>query len=601
MEFILRRFGVFLISVILVISFFKINGYFDNKKSSIIRSDGWGYYSYLPALFIYGDFSQGFVKENAEKYYTAVGVPEYMQKIGGKAVDKYFVGTAVLMYPFFITAHWVALYTGQPADGYSMLYQYFAGLAAIFYVFIGLYFCNRLLKKYNATTNQAFFIVAMIAFATNLFYYTVIEPTMSHAFSFSMISAFLYYAKDIFQNRRKESIIPAFIALGFVVLLRPYNGIVILALPFLAGSFKELVEGLKTIFRNYFSLLKGLLLFFIIISIQLVVWYIQTGHFLVYSYTYEKFYFDKPHLEQLLFSYRKGFFVYTPICFLALAGLIKLFQKRKFAAVSLFLFLIILFYTMSSWYMWYYGASFGMRPMVEYYGLFALLLLFVLKLLKRPFAVYGFAVLCLLLLVVNQVQAYQYRSFILHWELMSRYKYWKVFMKPGDEWKGYLWNNPEPSDIAGYQVSKFDFDFEKETSHDSTIIDAGTKAHSGSRVVYTFEKNFSDSVITIRQGSGLSTCVKPAMYVYGYINSNNAESGNAWFIISFSKPDGSVYYTHARPLDNFFYDKNNWKRFEIALKTDKLQSDSDIIKIGFKSSWNEALIDDVSLRFIDGW
>ena len=113
MELFLKRTGIYLIAILLALSFFKVNGFFSNKKSEIIKSDGLGYYSYLPALFIYGDYSQEFVKNKFSSYYVYNGMPDYMELIDNKLVDKYFLGTAVLMSPFFMTAHLLSSYSGQ--------------------------------------------------------------------------------------------------------------------------------------------------------------------------------------------------------------------------------------------------------------------------------------------------------------------------------------------------------------------------------------------------------------------------------------------------------------------------------------------------------
>ena len=113
-EKILRYAGVFLITIYLATCFFKVNGFFSNKKSEIIKSDGLGYYSYLPSLFIYGNFTQDYLKKNFADHYLGTGIPEYVQMIDGKPVDKYFFGTAVLMYPFFMTAHLLSLFFHQP-------------------------------------------------------------------------------------------------------------------------------------------------------------------------------------------------------------------------------------------------------------------------------------------------------------------------------------------------------------------------------------------------------------------------------------------------------------------------------------------------------
>ena len=149
MESLLRRTGTLLIAIILAACFFKVNGFFNNKKSEIIKSDGLGYYSYLPALFIYSDYTQEFVKGKVEEYYKNFSMQEYMLVIDERPVDKYFFGTAVLMYPFFMTAHWLSYYFHQQTDGYSILYQYLIGFAAVFYIFLGIFFVDNTRKNNN--------------------------------------------------------------------------------------------------------------------------------------------------------------------------------------------------------------------------------------------------------------------------------------------------------------------------------------------------------------------------------------------------------------------------------------------------------------------
>lgn len=603
MEIFLRRTGIFLISVILALCFFKVNGFFSNKKSEIIKSDGLGYYSYLPALFIYGDYTQEFLKKKFPNYYTNSGIPEYMQIIDGKPVDKYFLGTAVLMYPFFMTAHCLSFYFHQPTDGYSILYQYFMGLSAVFYIFLGIFFCDKLLRLYDANTYQSMFICALLVFGTNIFFYAVVEPTMSHAYSFALVTAFLFYSKKIFDNEDPRCIIPAFLSLSLVILIRPSNIMIILALPFLAGSLQKFLTAFRFIIRHYFFTLSGALIAFLIISLQFVMWYKQCGQFIVYSYTYEKFYLDNPNIVNVLFSYQKGFFVYTPLFFLSLFGFIFLFRKNKFASAALFLSLVLIVYVISSWHQWFYGASFGFRPLIDYFALFAILLLFALNYFRGRFMKIVFIILCLCTLCINQVQAYQYKNFILHWYYMSEYKFWRIFLKTDGKWNGYVWDNPEMIDIKGKNVKSIFSDFEKEDNQwsGSALLDVGKKAHSG-KIVSAVDANttFSNTLILTDQ-KGIAGCKKPALTVSGFLLDNNRfTSYKLQLIVSYENKQGVTYFYKPRQVDNFVRREKGWKKFEIGLYLDPLLSESDIIKVYFWNQDKESfLIDDVKLEFID--
>jgi hypothetical protein len=603
MELFLKRTGVYLIGILLAFSFFKVNGFFNNKKSEIIKSDGFGYYSYLPAMFIYGDYTQSFLPEKFPKYYNGTGIPEYMQVINNKPVDKYFFGAAVLMYPFFMTAHLLSIYFNLPADGYSVLYQYFIGLSAVFYIFLGIWFCNRLLRIYGATVFQSLFICLLLVFGTNAYFYATVEPSMSHAFSFAMITAFLYFSKEIFEYRKVKFIIPAFLALGMVILIRPLNLIIVLALPFLAGSFSRLLEGLRFLFKNYLHLFYGALFAFCIVSLQFVVWYNQTGQFIVYSYTYERFYFDKPHIFTVLFGYEKGLFIYTPLLVLSLAGFIYLFRKNIFSAISLMVFFFLLVYVMSCWHMWNYGASFGYRPMIEFFPLFALLLFFSLEVIKKKWVKFSFVLLCLFTIYINQIQAYQYRKFILHWDRMSSYKYWRVFLKTDNKWIGYVWDNPEPKDLAGPAVKKIFSDFEKPDIEwtGSSLLKIGEKAFSGTTVVALDANNMFSNTIVLNGSKQIMGCKKPAVIVKGFLlDKNRFPSDKLQLVISYDKFDSGNYYYKSRLVDNFTGKEKGWKKFEVAMRLDNLSSETDVVKIYFWNSEKQSfLIDDVSVEFID--
>jgi hypothetical protein len=595
--------GLALTGIMLLVSFFIINGFFTNKKSGLIKSDGLGYYSYLPALFIYGDLTQEFLKKPYRKYYTDAGIPQYMQVVDGKPVDKYFFGTAVLMYPFFMTAHVLTRYFNKPADGYSLLYQYFIGLSAVFYTFVGLVFCYLLLRLYGGSEKKSLLVCVLIAFGTNLFFYATVEPSMSHAYSFAAMSAFLYYCKKLFTSFKSRDVIFAGIALGFIVLIRPVNALIIFALPFLAGSPRILWEGIKNLFRRPAVTFVAALIAGLIVSLQFWIWYRQTGHYIVYSYTYEKFYFDKPHFLQVLFSYQKGFFIYTPLCLVALAGIIVLWKRSRFSAVTLLLFLVAVFYIFSCWHQWYYGGSFGFRPMVEFFPLFAVLLLFALEAFRSGLFRGIFIGVCFFLVYVNQVQAYQYRSFILHWDAMSRYKYWRVFLKTDDKWIGYVWDNPEPSDLYFTPLKSFSYDFDKPDSlwSGGATDTASGEAYSGRGITFLNDNTEYSNTMMTNPDSSILAARKLALVAEGRVKiKSRGSSDKLQLVVSFDRREGGTYFYKSRPIDNFISSDRGYKKFSVAIRLDKVENAGDVIKVYFWNPDKKAfLVDDVAFTFAE--
>src|ERR1039458_7633898 len=109
----------------------------------VIQADGLGYYSYLPAIFIYHDISFSFINKVHPIYYalnTSFNPPtkNFINEFEGIRVNKYYPGLAVLWTPFFLLALLAARLFGLAADGYSGIFQYSIAVAAVFYTWLGL-------------------------------------------------------------------------------------------------------------------------------------------------------------------------------------------------------------------------------------------------------------------------------------------------------------------------------------------------------------------------------------------------------------------------------------------------------------------------------
>ncbi|MDZ7848081.1 MAG: hypothetical protein U5L96_15745 [Owenweeksia sp.] len=81
----------------------------------------------------------------------------------------------------------------------------------------------------------------------------------------------------------------------------------------------------------------------------------------------QRFYFNDPKIWQGLFSYRKGWFTYSPVLLMSLPGFWLLYQQKKqIYALAALLTLAVALYVHFSWWCWWYGGGFGARTLIEF-------------------------------------------------------------------------------------------------------------------------------------------------------------------------------------------------------------------------------------------
>ncbi len=439
-----------LIIILLFVLFVQTNRM---KTEEVIKADAIGYYDYLPSFFIDHDLirkDKPFRKDSV--LYNRIDKKGVYVNYKGFKVDKYPVGTALLQWPFFYVAYLTTTPDGTGDYGYQKPFQQAVAYSALFYLFLALLFLRKLLKLYDIKNSVIIISEVLMVFATGVTNYANNDAGFSHIYSLFAITAFFYFIRCFFvKNRWKDFVFAAFF-LGFILLLRQINVLVLFFIPFLAGSYENLKKGIFYLKRHPGTLLAGFFLTFTMISIQCLIWYLQTGRFLLYSYQGEGFHFLDPQFINILFSYRKGLFVYAPVLFLSLAGLIRMiFQRKLYQAFTWLLFFLLLTYLFSSWHSWIYGASYGSRVYVDYYSAFFIPFAI---LLNESSAVLKTVILLLSLLTipVNLIQSYQYKTFILHWTNMNKEKYWKVFLKTDERYRGLLWK--KNADLRQFSLVK---------------------------------------------------------------------------------------------------------------------------------------------------
>lgn len=450
-SFITRNIPLILVAICSIIFFYN-RGFFSDQKTQIITSDAHGYYGHLPANFIYNDLVYDYLSKINETYYPNNPAAEFRVEQEGKKTNKFYVGTAILQFPFFVIAHFISKFSDYPADGYSLYYQYFIGLAALFYLYVGLFFLNRVFRMFKINPFLTILIQVILVFGTNLYHYAIFQSGMSHVYSFALISAFLYFFnKFIISSTIKTGIILS-VLIGLIALCRPSNIIVVLFTPFFFNSFKDYFNWIKNHILNWrliiYSVVVILLLF-----IQCYFWHKATHHYYVDSYKFEGFNFSNPYLFEFLFGFKKGFFIYTPFFIVLPVACIFLSKINNFKVIVFSLFFVILCYILSSWWNWYYGGSFGSRSLIDFYPLWCFLIAisfnhFSLK-SNLILTVFAGGTICL-----NIIQDYQIRNSIMHWDCMNKEKYFKIFLKTSDQYKGVLYYDNTTENFDKYHGGK---------------------------------------------------------------------------------------------------------------------------------------------------
>ncbi|MDP3463080.1 MAG: hypothetical protein Q8S18_09850 [Bacteroidales bacterium] len=417
-----------ILTIAIVITYINFNNHIWLRDKKAIAHDVLAYYSYLPAAFIYQDLTFAFIDENPEFFKDKM----YNSKTSdGSRYQKMTMGLAFMFLPFFLAGHASALLFGFEASGYSVPYYFFVVFSSLAWLVLGLFFLRKILLEFFPDWLTAV-TMTIVVFATNLLYYTTLEATMPHAYNFALVAVFLWLTISWYRNPTRQKAVLLGLVIGMIVLIRPVNGII--ALVFILYGIKSLDDiGLRV--RFFIKKIPHLLLItgfsFLVVLPQLIFWKVNTGNWLFYSYGGEGFFFNNPQIIGGLFSYRKGWLIYTPVMIFALIGFLTLKGKLGDFRLPFLVYFPLGFYVIFSWWCWWYGGSFGSRPMVDSYALLAIPLAgFISSAHQRSVwlrrALY---LVFIFMMMLNFLQTYQYKKGIVHYDSMSKASYWYSFGK----------------------------------------------------------------------------------------------------------------------------------------------------------------------------
>jgi len=403
-----------------------------------LRYDSGIYYAYLPATLIKNDPLWHFL-DDADAHVHETGVQYWADRSEqGRWIPKVTMGKAFMDLPFFLGADWYAKASATHVrNGFSKPYKYAIVLSTLFYTLLGLVLLRKVLLTFF-TDRIAALVLLLLALATNLYLYATHESGMSHPHTFFLLSAALWLCIRWTNNRSIGQAVLFGLVCGLLVLIRPINLLLLFPLPFFTAAFQTtkinastLLSGLQTFFLTR-KFLVGLVGAAVIVFPQLLFWKLQSGSWFFYSYGDEEgFFFGNPNIWNGLFSFRKGWFVYTPVMLFAVVGLLMLFKKHPWIGLLVSLTFLLIVYVTFSWWCWWYGGGFSARTLIDFYPYLALGLATFITFLHTQQAILRKVgtVVFICFTALNLFQSYQFKIGILHADAMNWEVYQGVFLK----------------------------------------------------------------------------------------------------------------------------------------------------------------------------
>lgn len=426
-----KNFKNYSLAVILLYStiafIYKSSKGFYKHPERILKYDMTGYYSYLRLWFIDGDYSFNFYNSKPLQNFLVATTNTKNEPV---LVNKYSVGPALLSSPFFLFGHLEASYWSKSKDNIASVYLFWVAIGVIIYAILALLLLRSVLLQYYDDKVVAMTLL-LVGLGTNWFHYTIYDYVMSHSYSFFLFSLALFLSLRWYKTTQWQYVIGLGFTAGLIAVTRLPN-MVFLIIPAFIGVYNKatFLERMRFFMKHWQAIFLGIFSFIIAILPQVFYWYKATGLYWLNSYAAdeENFYWLEPQIWKVLFSFRKGWFIYTPLAVLGWAGLYYLYKQQKQLFPVITLYLCIHLYVVCSWWCWWYGGSFGMRPFVETYAVLSLptaALLQHFSSFKLKKHLLNTAII--LLIGLNQFQSHQFQYLIIHWDAMSKAAYWNAF------------------------------------------------------------------------------------------------------------------------------------------------------------------------------
>ena len=573
-------FGVLLI-LCLVVSFTKN---FPGNTPTVkyrISFDNAQYYVYLPATFIY--------RWDVNQFPKGCDIVRHgfvLDLKKNKVITKTTYGVALLWTPFFLVAHFVALHWNLQPDGFSWFYERLTLIPGVFYLIIGLYFLRKFLRRYYSQL-ISFLAIMLVLLGTNLFFWGTDGGLMSHVNSFFLFSLYLFLLKKFLDSEKKSFRLFLGISIVFAVaiLIRPTNILLLTCLIFLdVTSFRD-IRNRIILFLHPKYLVTFIIVCFLIFLPQFFYWKYLTGNFVYYSYPGETFSnWSNPQILSFWFAPLNGLFLYSPLVLMFIAGIIAMIVKRVPNGIFVGIIFLFISYLFASWYCWFFGGSFGCRPVVEYYALLALpfgYFLTVISKMKNLFI----RSLCILFIVVSSYYSLAL-TFNNYWNTSSTWA-WDDFLLQLDH-----------AGLYHFQRKSYTYINDFENPAATKIYPTNERFHSPTVAGYV--NSWVENNGTYSRALG-TILFRPVIKVTAslWVNQLQGMKTGAQFVCTISDKNKSVVYSRIVPIDDWIKRSDTWTKISEIIRIPGWIDQSDTITFTVRNPEKKLtlFIDDMSLKF----
>jgi hypothetical protein len=450
--------------------------------------DVFGYYLYLPATFIHHD---PLLHDTAWIHELVRARPEisgtlYQLSTAPDGSPMYFflMGMSLLYLPFFLIGHGVALLTGQPLDGFSTPYQVSLAIGCVVYTLIGLVHFRRILLTFFTECMTAVLLV-IICIGTNWLQFMTVKNLETANALFMLMAVLVWNTMEWHRTERPRNMAGIAISLALMTLVKPSEVLAGLV-PLMWGVHdKESLRSKWALLKQYRGqVYRAVGIGLLVMLPQVLYWWAVTGMPIYDSYKNPGVGLDlwRPHVADALFSFRKGWLLYTPVMSFALVGFYFLRKRQPKLFPAILIWFLAEFWIISSWSEWWYGGSFSVRPMVTTYVLLALPLGYCIEALSRTRPIWraGMATVIIAMIGLNLFQTWQLHAYILDPFRTTKGYYLAIFgrtsVPPGAEkfksversFDG-SYSFPDPQDYRRFNIGHYDFEV-KDTEHPGNYV-----------------------------------------------------------------------------------------------------------------------------------
>jgi hypothetical protein len=291
----------------------------------IYSSDEIQYFAFLRSLWFDRDLSF----ENEYRYFYDRGIARSegfhetfleRQTDTGRRLNFGTIGCGILWSPFYLAGDVAARLGGGPRDGFSKPYIAAVAYASALYGFLALVLAVLCAGRLGY---DGFAGALCVWLGTPLFFYMYVAPPFSHACSAFAVALFTYVWLRVRDDWSPRGAIALGAAGALMAMTRQQDAFFVVGpLVDFAWSTARAWSGSLHVKRTLSAAAAGCAAFCLVFLPQAAAYRVLNGHLGPHASVARKMNWSAPHAFAVLFSPEHGFFVWTPLALVALAGLI---------------------------------------------------------------------------------------------------------------------------------------------------------------------------------------------------------------------------------------------------------------------------------------